>query len=189
MKWNCSLHYWPFVRWIHWWLEDSAVKVDLKSQHNIDQCKTQISGLHKIVGINLLFSYCVLIAAIAIASLLSKSILRYRTWSSPQMPYHRIRVPRSSPGRVMTTKLHMFHISHDDVIKWKHFPRYWPFVRGINRSPVNYPHKGQCCRALMFSLIYAWINDWVNNRYAGDLRRHRAHYDVIVMVSVAKWPH
>ena len=26
---------------------------------------------------------------------------------------------------------------HDDVIKWKHFPRYWPFVRGIPRSPVN----------------------------------------------------
>ena len=33
----------------------------------------------------------------------------------------------------------------------------------------------------MFSLIYAWINDWVNNREAGDLRRYRAHYDVIVM--------
>ena len=32
---------------------------------------------------------------------------------------------------------------HDDVIKWKHFPRYWPFVRGIHRSPVNSPHKGQ----------------------------------------------
>ena len=30
-----------------------------------------------------------------------------------------------------------------DVIKWKHFPRYWPFVRGIQRSPVNSPHKGQ----------------------------------------------
>ena len=26
---------------------------------------------------------------------------------------------------------------HDDVIKWKHFSRYWPFVRGIHRSPVN----------------------------------------------------
>ena len=25
---------------------------------------------------------------------------------------------------------------HDDVIKWKHFPRYWPFVRGIHRSPI-----------------------------------------------------
>ena len=32
---------------------------------------------------------------------------------------------------------------HDDVIKWKHFPRYWPFVGGIHRSPVNSPHKGQ----------------------------------------------
>ena len=31
---------------------------------------------------------------------------------------------------------------HDDVIKWKHFPCYWPFVRGIHRSPVNSPHKG-----------------------------------------------
>ena len=28
-----------------------------------------------------------------------------------------------------------------------------------------------------------WIKGWVNNREAGDLRRHRAHYDVIVMVS------
>ena len=28
---------------------------------------------------------------------------------------------------------------HDDVMKWKHFPRYWPFVRGIHRSPVNSP--------------------------------------------------
>ena len=43
------------------------------------------------------------------------------------------------------------------------------------------PHKGQWRRALMFSLICAWINAWVNNREAGDLRRHRAHYDVIVM--------
>ena len=39
---------------------------------------------------------------------------------------------------------------HDDVIKWKYFPRYWPFVRGIHRSPVNSPHKGQRGGALMF---------------------------------------
>ena len=50
---------------------------------------------------------------------------------------------------------------HDDVIKWKHFPRNWPFVRGIHRSPVNSPHKGQWRGALMFSLICVWINDWV----------------------------
>ena len=73
-------------------------------------------------------------------------------------------------------------LSHDDVIKWKHFPRYWPFVRGIHRSPVNSPHKGQWRGALMFSLICARINGLVNNREAGDLRRHRPHYDVIVML-------
>ena len=70
---------------------------------------------------------------------------------------------------------------HDDVIKWKHFPRNWPFVRGNHRSQVNSPRKGQWRGALMFSLICVWINDWVNNREAGDLRRYRAHYDVIVM--------
>ena len=72
--------------------------------------------------------------------------------------------------------------SDDDVIKWKHFPRNWPFVRGIHRSPVNSPHKGQWRGALMFSLICVWINDWVNNREAGHLRRYPARYDVIVMV-------
>ena len=71
--------------------------------------------------------------------------------------------------------------AHDDVIKWKHFPRCWPFVRGIPRWPVNSPHKGQWRGALIFSLISAWINGWVNNPEAGDLRRHHAHYDVIVM--------
>ena len=71
--------------------------------------------------------------------------------------------------------------SHDDVIKWKHFPRYWPFVRGSHRSPVNSPHKGQWRGALMCSLICARINGWVNNREAGDLRRYPAHCDVIVM--------
>ena len=70
---------------------------------------------------------------------------------------------------------------YDDVIKWKHFPRNWPFVRGIHRSPVNSPHKGQWRGALMFSLICVWINDWVNNGEAGDLRRYRIHYDVTVM--------
>ena len=69
----------------------------------------------------------------------------------------------------------------DDVIKWKHFPRNWPFERGIHRSPVNSPHKGQWRRTLMFSLIRAWIKVWVYNREANDLRRHRAHYDVTVM--------
>ena len=52
---------------------------------------------------------------------------------------------------------------------------------GNSPVPVTSPHKGQWRGALMFSLIYAWINDWVNNREAGDLRRKRDHYDVTVM--------
>ena len=73
--------------------------------------------------------------------------------------------------------------NHDDVIKWKNFTCYWPFVRGIHRSPVNSPHKGQWHGALMFPLICAWINAWVNNREGGDLRCHRTHYDVTVMIT------
>ena len=76
-------------------------------------------------------------------------------------------------------------LRHDDVIKWKHFPRYWPFVRGIHWSPVNSPNTGQWRGALMFSLIFACINSWVKNHEAGDLRHHRAHYDVIVMVHLS----
>ena len=52
---------------------------------------------------------------------------------------------------------------------------------GNSPAPVNSPHKGQWRRALMFYFICAWINDWVNNREAGDLRRHRGHYDVNMM--------
>ena len=52
---------------------------------------------------------------------------------------------------------------------------------GIHRSPVNFPHKGQWRGALMFSLICARINGWVNTREAGDLRCHPAHHDVTVM--------
>ena len=73
----------------------------------------------------------------------------------------------------------------DDVIKWKHFPRYWPFVRGIHRLPVNSPHKDQWRGALVFS----FMNGWVNNREAGDLRRHDTHYDVTVMEDSSQMTH
>ena len=48
--------------------------------------------------------------------------------------------------------------------------------------PVDSLHKGQWRGALMFSLICAWTNGWANNRDAGDLRLHRAHYDVTVII-------
>ena len=82
---------------------------------------------------------------------------------------------------INTTQQNSVH--HDDVIKWNHFPRYWPSVWDIHRSPVNSPHNGQWRGALMFSLICTWINGWVNNIEVGDLRRHRAHHDVIVVIT------
>ena len=42
--------------------------------------------------------------------------------------------------------------------------------------------------ASMFSLIYVWINGWVNNGEAGDLICHRAHYDVTVMQGFLLFP-
>ena len=73
--------------------------------------------------------------------------------------------PAASPPCFSLKPIYMesllWHLrSHDDVIKWKHFPRYWPFVRGIHRSSVNSPHKGQWRGALMFTLICARINGW-----------------------------
>ena len=70
---------------------------------------------------------------------------------------------------------------HDDIIKWKHFPRNWPFVRGIHRSRWIPHTKASDAGLWCFCLICVWINGWVNNREAGDLRRYRGHYDVIVM--------
>ena len=95
-----------------------------------------------------------------------------------------IHIPRS------VTSLWIGHVRrrplHNDVIKWKHFPRHWTFVRGMHRSPVNSPHKGQWRGALMFYLTCVWITGWENN-LAGNLRRYRTHYDVIVMFVVVNF--
>ena len=93
----------------------------------------------------------------------------------------RILGARASASPQTNLSICLYYLAtYDDVIKRKHFPCYWPFVRGIHRSPVNPPLKGQWRGALMFSLICAWTNGWVNNREAGDLRSYRAHHDVAV---------
>ena len=53
---------------------------------------------------------------------------------------------------------------------------------GNSPSQLISPYYGQQRGALMFSSTCSWINGWVNNRGAGDLRRHRADYDVTVNV-------
>ena len=98
---------------------------------------------------------------------------------------------------ITSRTLQQYHIywSNPDKYGWKnqmnpHHP--WPrhqmetfsalLILCEGNSPVigefpSSPHKGQWRGDLMFSLICTWIN----NRETGDLRRHRAHYDVTVM--------
>ena len=69
---------------------------------------------------------------------------------------------------------------------WRHqmktFSALLAIYAGNSSVSVNSPHKGQWRGALVFSLICAWIKVWINNREAGELRRHRTHYDVIVII-------
>ena len=92
-----------------------------------------------------------------------KSRLFHENIGNRMRPPHLLRC--HSLNRVF--KMHMMMSSNGNIFR----------VTG----PVNSPHKGQWCGAWMFSLISVWINGWVNNSEAGDLRRHRAHYDVILM--------
>ena len=110
-----------------------------------------------------------------------KSVIQSVYFGVPCDIYFTQHYPLCYTPQVMISCSSFIYIEHDDVIKWKHFPRYWPSVRGIQRPPVNSPHKRQWRGALTFSLICARINGWINNRKAGDLRRNHAHYDVSVM--------
>ena len=110
--------------------------------------------------------------------------LSLRRWQTSPPPWSEYRRMSSQTYIFSTVWWGQKHKKHDDVIKWKHLPRYGPFVRGIHRFPVNFPHKGQWRGALMFSLICALIDGWVNYGEAGDLRHHRAHYGVIVMIAI-----
>ena len=68
---------------------------------------------------------------------------------------------------------------------WRHqietFSALLAICAGNSPVPGEFPHNGQWRGALMFTLICVWINGWVNNHEAGDLRRYRVHYDAIVM--------
>ena len=100
---------------------------------------------------------------------------RVKTYLSKQNEWTKV----SSVAEMSLVNLFDFMMTSSKLMET--FPRYWPFVRGIHRWPVNSPHKGQWHGALMFSLIYAWMNGWVNSRETDDWTRHRAHYNVTAM--------
>ena len=74
---------------------------------------------------------------------------------------------------------------HDDVNKWRHFPRYWPLCGEATG------HRWIPCTKASDAELWCFFDlrlkkGWVNNREAGDLRRHRAHYDITVINTIKK---
>ena len=82
----------------------------------------------------------------------------------------------------MTLRIILLKITgdHDDVITLKHFPRYWPFVREFT-GHGEFPSQRPVTRSFDAVFDLRLNKGWINNRKAIDWRRHRAHYDVIVM--------
>ena len=78
-------------------------------------------------------------AGIKFAYIISKTMMEINHWSLGD---------RNSIWKIESSIL-----VHDHVIKWKRFPRYWPFVSGIHRSPMDSPHEGPVTRDLMFSFM------------------------------------
>ena len=96
-----------------------------------------------------------------------------------------VTVPVQLRGRTLTDIKPQQSVNRVYISWWRHqmgpFSALLALCAGNSSVAVNSPHNGQWRGALMFSLICVWINDWVNNREAGDLIRHRGHYDVNVM--------
>ena len=83
---------------------------------------------------------------------------------------------------VLDSSIQVHEVSHDDVIKCKHFRVTGPLCGEFTGHRWIPLHKGHWRGVLMSSLICVWTNGWVNYRDAGDLRHHRVHYDATVKV-------
>ena len=72
------------------------------------------------------------------------------------------------------------------LTRWRHqietFFALLAICAGNSPVPGEFPAQRPVTRSFDVFLICVWINDWINNREAGDLRRYRTHYDVIQMI-------
>ena len=165
IPWKFFPYYWPFVRGIHGILEYSGLNMRsinyIKPHDTANQLifKSSWKKKPKKNTFDIFPNQC-------ISNNRSCTFLTHHYYhtklASIINDMEQLSVNQTSIQDSEELPLNVFTI-HDNVIKWKHFPLYWPFVQGIHRSRVNSPHKGQWRGALMFSLICTWINGWVNN--------------------------
>ena len=92
--------------------------------------------------------------------------------------------------RDITVPRHMLHSPNHVHTWWRHqmetFSALLDLCAGNSPTTVEFPSQTPVTRSFDVSLICALNKRLSNNRETGHLRRHRAHYDVIVMVTAAK---
>ena len=148
-----------------------------------------IDGLVQVIPLLMRWGYCSLAQAIDIITSQQHLTLQdteYITWNMHMVSYLFCCVNNINFKWIDSTHLPLtlrFASLHDDVIEWKRFPHYWPFVQGIHRSPVNSLRKGQWHGALLFSLICTSINSWVNNHEAAIWD------DIVIVMDIGKIIH
>ena len=85
----------------------------------------------------------------------------------------------------------LLYLQHVDVIKWKHFPRYWPCVRGIYRSLVNNGRlfRRSSKKTPKLRVTGLWIHRWpVKSPHKGPVTRKMFPFDDVIMgISMIRW--
>ena len=76
--------------------------------------------------------------------------------------------PRSSTLWMYSAQWNNWYV---DIMQWKRFPHYWPFLRSL----VNSPHKRPVMQGVCCFFTVARISCEINSRVAGDSRRHGVH--------------
>ena len=117
--------------------------------------------------------YCKIV--ISVIQLCSRCILYLALVVKYTFPFSNVKVIRRLIYYRQCAVIH-------DVIKWKHFLRYWTLCRVTG----GFHSQGQWHGDLLFSLLCARTNGWSTNRDASYFRRHHDHYDVTVMCTKSK---
>ena len=102
-------------------------------------------------------------------------------YSRPTWSWYGIFAHLQLPRKTRSSQLVRWNMNHDGVVKWKHFPCYWPFAREFHWWPVDSPQSPVTRSVAVFFDPRLKKNGWANNRDAGDLRRYWGHYDVTGM--------
>ena len=138
---------------------ESLVTGELSAQRASNAENASIWWRHHIVEMGFLIRYILLMINLCLTSPKLNSVVKCRVLPTSFQNWHKV---HNTAKLIFVEKVSficrvniLVRDDHDDVIKWKHFPRYWPFVRGIHRWPVKSPHKGQWRGAFWCVFWYA----------------------------------